>query len=94
MHAHVGRHMRAQCSWVGRLRCWMQVAAAKWMDADAYLEQSKERMPEGSVYYTLNHLAIQAYDGLQVGMQGRMLPLGAKLAPGVSNMVYHTEPKL
>ena len=33
------------------------------MDCDEYLEQSTSRMPPGGVYYTLNELAIAAFDG-------------------------------
>ena len=40
-----------------------EVAGAKWMDCDEYLEQSTSRMPPGGVYYTLNELAIAAFDG-------------------------------
>ena len=47
------------------LRRWgcREVAGAKWMDCDEYLEQSTSRMPPGGVYYTLNELAIAAFDG-------------------------------
>jgi len=33
------------------------------MNCDEYLEQSTSRMPPGGVYYTLNELAIAAFDG-------------------------------
>ena len=47
------------------MRRWgcREVAGAKWMDCDEYLEQSTSRMPPGGVYYTLNELAIAAFDG-------------------------------
>ena len=72
-----------------------EVAKCQWMDCDQYLKQSTARMPPGGVYYTLNELAIAAYDKQYSGSwSGRDLPLGAKLAPDMTNMVYFGKPPI
>ena len=62
------------------------------MDADEYLRQSTSRMPPGGVYYTLNELALAAYDGdYEATWKGRDLPLGNAVGRG-SQIVYFGQP--
>jgi hypothetical protein len=43
------------------------------------VDEDTPRRPAGGVYYTLNELAIAAYDGTYEGMAGEALALGAKV---------------
>lgn len=78
----------------------IEVAAAKWMDADEYVEQAAARMPPGGVYYTINELAVAAFDGRHTAgaWAGRELELGPKVSsavgrgPNAANMVYFGVP--
>merc|ERR1712046_221976 len=66
-----------------------EILAVKWMSAEEFIEQAAKRMPPGSVYYTLNELAVLAATGNNDrSWTARKLALGPKLAPGVTNTVF------
>lgn len=68
-----------------------EIAAAEWMPVGRFLEQATSRMPPGGVYYTLNALAALAGEKNNThphAWRPHSLPLGAKIAAGVSQTVY------